>query len=178
MILWDNVFFIYTCFICASTFNANAYAHVCNCFFVQVLLVVSTHASYVCTLAFCASIFYRPYTCFLCMYFMVTYFLRKYFLSSIHMLLMHVFHVHLHFAQVFFIVHTHASYACISWTLVFCASIFFIVHTLASYACISCTLAFCVSIFYRPYTCLLCMYFCRKFVDAYTLIWRKFCLEG
>ena len=137
MILWDNVFFIYTCFICASTFNVNAYAHVCNCFFVQVLLVLSTHASYVCTLAFVC----------------------KYLLSSIHMLLMHVFHVHLLFVQVFFIVHTHASYACISCTFAFCASIFYCPYTcfLCMYFMDTCFL--CKYFFYCPYTCFLCMYF-------------------
>ena len=137
MILWDNVFFIYTCFICASTFNVNAYAHVCNCFFVQVLLVLSTHASYVCTLAFVC----------------------KYLLSSIHMLLMHVFHVHLLFVQVFFIVHTHVSYSCISWTLTFCVSIFYRPYTcfLCMYFMDTCFL--CKYFFYCPYTCFLCMYF-------------------
>ena len=114
---------------------------VCICFFVQVLFVVDTHASYACIsctfvflykcfsssihmllmrvfhvhLLFCTSIFYRQYICFLCMYFKYTCFLCKYFfLSSIYMFLMHVFQVYL---------------------------------------------LFCASSFYRQYTCFLCMYF-------------------
>jgi hypothetical protein len=95
------------------------------------------------------------------MYFVYTYFLCKYFSSSVDG-------------------DTHASYACVLYTLAFCASIFsrqsMVIHVLlmhvflytcflckyfsssvdddthASYACILYTLAFCASIFRRPFT--------------------------
>jgi hypothetical protein len=74
-------------------------------FFVQVFLssihMLLMHVFHV-HLLFCASIFYRQYTCSLCMYFMYTCF----------------------FVQVFFIVNTHASYACISCTLAFLCKYF------------------------------------------------------
>ena len=82
-----------------------------TCFFVQVFFIVNAHASYACiscTLAFlckyflssihmllmhvfhvhllfCASTFYRQYTCFLCMYFPYTcFFVQVFFLGSLY----------------------------------------------------------------------------------------------
>ena len=127
MILWDNVhvFFTYICFICVSTFIANTYAY-----------VPCMH------LLFCASTFCRQYTYFLCMYFMYTCFLYKYFLLSIYTLLMHVCHVHLLFcASIFYRQCTCFLCMYIMYTWFF-VQVFFIVNTHASYACISCTLAF------------------------------------
>jgi hypothetical protein len=149
----------YTCFLCMYFMY--------TCFFVQVFFIVNTHASYACiscTLAF----------------------LYKYFLSSIHMLLMHAFHVHLLFCASIFFFFFYRQYTCFlcmyfMYTCFF-VQVFFIVNTHASYACISCTLAFlckyflssihmllmhvfhvhllfCASIFYCQYTCFLCTYF-------------------
>ena len=93
-------------------------------------------------LLFCASTFCRQYTYFLCIYFMYTCFLYKYFLLSIYTLLMHVCHVHLLFcASIFYRQCTcflcmYFMYTC------FFVQVFFIINTHASYACISCTLAF------------------------------------
>ena len=70
-------------------------------------------------LLFCASIFYRQYTCLLCMYFMYTCFFCKYFSSLIHCFLCVYFMYTCFFVQVFFVVNTHASYACISCALAF-----------------------------------------------------------
>ena len=59
------------------------------------------------------------------------------------------------FVQVFFVVNTHASNACISCILAFSCKCFLSsvdVHTYASHACIFCTLAFYASIFCRQLT--------------------------
>ena len=86
------------------------------------------------------------YTCFLCMYFVYTCFLCKYFLSSADG-------------------DTHASYACILYTLAFYASIFhcqsMVIHMLLMHVfCIN--LPF-VQVFFIVsqwwYTCFLCIYF-------------------
>ena len=74
---------------------------------------------------------------------------------------MHVFQVHLLFVQVFFIVNTHASYACISCTLAFLYKYFLSsIHMLLMHA-FHVHLLFCASFFFffRQYTCFLCMYF-------------------
>ena len=88
-------------------------------------------------LLFCTSIFCRQYTCFLCMYFTYICF----------------------FVQVFFIVNTHASYACISCTLAFLCKYFLSsIHMLLMHV-FHVHLFFCASIFYCQYTCFLCTYF-------------------
>jgi hypothetical protein len=160
-----------------------------TCFFVQVFFVVNTHASYACiscTLAFlckyflssihmllmhvfhvhllfCTSIFYRQYTCFLCMHFMYTCFFVQvfffFFYRQYTCFLCMYFMYTCFFVQVFFIVNTYASYACISCTLAFLCKYFLSsIHMLLMHV-FHVHLLFCASIFYCQYTCFLCTYF-------------------
>ena len=122
------------------------------------------------------------------MYFVYTRFLCKYFSSSVDD-------------------DTYASYACILYTLTFCASIFhhqsMVIHVLlmhvflytcflckyfsssvdddthASYACILYTLAFCASIFHRPFTIahmlfMQMFFFCHPFMMCIQIFISEF----